>query len=276
MSFKREVAMFYHAYNGSVRVGNAEMDYISFGNGNRNLIMLPGLGDGLSTVKGMALVFSMMYRIYAKEFTVYVFSRKNHMQEGYSTREMAKDHADAMSVLGISKADVIGISQGGMIAQYLAIDYPDLVNKLVLAVTSAAPNETMKKVVGVWVEMAMQGNYKELMIDTAEKSYSERYLKKYRLLYPLLGRMGKPKSFERFLIQAASCVRHDAYAELNKIECPVFVIGGDCDKIVGTDSATAISANIRDSELFIYNGLGHAAYEEAKDFNERVLSFLLK
>ncbi len=268
--------MFYHAYNGSVRVGNAEMDYISFGNGNRNLIMLPGLGDGLSTVKGMALVFSMMYRIYAKEFTVYVFSRKNHMQEGYSTREMAKDHADAMSVLGISKADVIGISQGGMIAQYLAIDYPDLVNKLVLAVTSAAPNETMKKVVGVWAEMAMQGNYKELMIDTAEKSYSERYLKKYRLLYPLLGRLGKPKSFERFLIQAASCVRHDAYAELNKIECPVCVIGGDCDKIVGTDSATAISANIRDSELFIYNGLGHAAYEEAKDFNERVLSFLLK
>ncbi len=77
MSFKREAAMFYHAYNGSVRVGNAEMDYISFGNGNRNLIMLPGLGDGLSAVKGMALVFSMMYRIYAKEFTVYVFSRKN-------------------------------------------------------------------------------------------------------------------------------------------------------------------------------------------------------
>lgn len=52
--------MFYHACNGCVRVGNSEMDYISFGNGNKNLIMLPGLGDGLSTVKGMALVFSVM------------------------------------------------------------------------------------------------------------------------------------------------------------------------------------------------------------------------
>lgn len=80
----------YHVHNGSVRVGNSEMDYISFGNGNRNLIMLPGLGDGLSTVKGMALVFAIMYRIYAKEFTVYVFSRKNHLQEGCTTREMAK------------------------------------------------------------------------------------------------------------------------------------------------------------------------------------------
>ncbi len=268
--------MFYHAHNGSVCVGNSEMDYISFGNGNKNLIMLPGLGDGLSTVRGMALVFSIMYRIYAKEFTVYVFSRKNHLQEGYSTREMAKDHAEAMTILGISKADVLGISQGGMIAQYLAIDYPDLVNKLILAVTSAKPNEIIEKVVGVWIEMAMQGNYKDLMIDTAEKSYSERYLKKYRRIYPFIGRIGKPKSFKRFLIQAASCINHNAYMELNKIVCPTLVIGGDYDKIVGTTAASSIAEKISQSELFIYNGLGHAAYEEAKDFNEQILNFLMR
>ena len=268
--------MFYHAKNGSVRVGNSEMDYISFGNGNRDLIMLPGLGDGLTTVKGMALVFSVLYRIYAKEFRVYVFSRKNHMQEGYSTREMAKDQAEAMAALGISKADVIGISQGGMIAQYLAIDYPDLVNRLILVVTSAKPNEITEEVVGAWMEMASQGNYRDLMVDTAEKSYSESYLKKYRLFYPLLGRMGKPKSFKRFLIQAASCIAHDAYAELDKIICPTLVIGGDCDKIVGPASASAIADKIKGSELFIYKGLGHAAYEEAKDFHERVLNFFMR
>ena len=181
-----------------------------------------------------------------------------------------------MTVLGISKADVLGISQGGMIAQYLAIDYPDLVNKIVLAVTSATSNEIMKKVVGVWIEMAMQGNYKDLMIDTAEKSYSERYLKKYRRIYPFIGRIGKPKSFKRFLIQAASCISHNAYAELDKIVCPTLVIGGDSDKIVGTATASAIAEKISQSELFIYNGLGHAAYEEAKDFHERVLNFLMR
>ncbi len=268
--------MFYHAHNGRVRVGSSEMDYISFGNGKKNLIMLPGLGDGLTTVKGMALVFSMMYRIYAKEFTVYVFSRKNQLHERYSTREMAKDHAEAMSILGISKAEVLGISQGGMIAQYLAIDYPDLVNKLILAVTSAKPNEILKKVVGDWIEMAKQEKYKDLMIDTAEKSYSERYLKKYRRLYPFIGRIGKPKSFERFLIQAASCIDHNADAELNKIVCPTLVIGGDCDKIVGTTAASAIAEKICLSELFIYHGLGHAAYEEANDFHERIIDFLMK
>lgn len=266
--------MFYHAGNGNVRVGNTDMDYISFGNGREVLIMLPGLGDGLSTVKGTAFAFSMMYRMYAKKFKVYVFSRKNHLQEGYSTREMAKDQAEAMIALGITKANVLGISQGGMIAQYLAIDYPDLVDKLILAVTGSKPNEILQETVGTWIEMAARGNYKDLMIDTAEKSYSESYLKKYRLLYPLLGRIGKPKSFDRFLIQAASCVRHNAYAELDKITCPTFVIGGECDRIAGPVSAPVLAEKINGSELFVYESLGHAAYEEAKDFNDRVLEFL--
>lgn len=85
--------MFYCAHNGSVHVGNSEMDYISFGKGKKNLIMLPGLGDGLTTVRGKAFVFSVMYRVYVGEFTVYVFSRKNHLQEGDSTRQMAEEQA---------------------------------------------------------------------------------------------------------------------------------------------------------------------------------------
>jgi pimeloyl-ACP methyl ester carboxylesterase len=54
------------------------------------------------------------------------------------------------------------------------------------------------------------------------------------------------------------------------------VIGGDCDKIVGTTAASAIAENINQSELFIYHDLGHGLYEEAKDFNERVLNFLIR
>ncbi len=47
-------------------------------------------------------------------------------------------------------------------------------------------------------------------------------------------------------------------------------------RIVGTTSASEIADNIRVSKLFIYNGLGHAAYEEAKDFNVQVLNFLIR
>ena len=264
----------FNAKSGNVRIGNTNMDYISFGKGKDTLIMLPGLGDGLSTVKGMALPFSIAYRAYAKKYTVYVFSRKNCLQAGYSTRDMARDQAEAMKILGISRANIMGVSQGGMIAQYLALDYPALVHKLVLVVTLSKQNEIMKAVIDAWIKMAKQGNYKGLMIHTAEKSYSERYLKRHRLFYPLLGRIGKPKDFSRFLIQAESCTQHNAYTELDKVVCPTLVIGGDSDRIVGAAASDELAKKIKGSELFIYQGLGHAAYEEARDFNARVINFL--
>lgn len=262
--------MIYHAKSGII----SDMNYVSFGSGEKTLVMLPGLGDGLSTVKGKAFILAAAYRMYAQKYKVYIFSRKNCLPEAYSTRQMAKDQAEAMKALGILKASVLGISQGGMIAQYLAIDYPDLIEKLILAVTSPEAGEITQKVVGTWIDIAKKGNYKALMIDTAEKSYTENYIKKYKILYPLLGKTGKPKSFERFLTQANSCIQHNAYMELEKIICPTFIIGGGCDKIVGTDAASILADKIKGSELFIYKDLGHAAYEEAKDFNERVLDFL--
>lgn len=52
--------MFYHAKNGTIQMGTTEMDYISFGSGDRNLIMIPGVGDGLKTVRGTAAAFALM------------------------------------------------------------------------------------------------------------------------------------------------------------------------------------------------------------------------
>ncbi len=269
---------FYKAKSCQVVIDGDTINYIEFGTGKRVLVILPGLGDGLSPVHGkmQAIILASLYKQFAREFKVYIFSRKNHLERGCSTRSMAKEQAAAMKAIGISKASVMGVSQGGMIAQYLAIDHPDLVERLVLAVTLSRQNETVQKVVCSWIELAKQRDYKGLMIDTAEHSYSETYLKKYRFLYPLLGIVGKPKSFDRFLFQAASCVHHNAYSELDKIMCPTLVIGGGCDKIVGTASSPELAEKIKNSELFVYKAYGHAAYEEARDFNDRVFHFFMR
>lgn len=272
--------MLWNAKGGSAAIDNTDMDYVTFGNGNNILIMIPGLGDGLTTVKGLSAAMAYTYRTYAKEYKVYMFSRKNHleqyMQTGYSTRDMAQDLATVMKKFGITKAEVLGVSQGGMIAQYLAIDYPELVDKLVLTVTLSRPNDTVQKVIADWIQYARQGDYRSLMIDTAEKSYSEKYLKKYRRFYPLLGRTGKPKDFIRFIVQASSCVMHNAYTQLKGIACPTLIIGGEDDKIVTGAASIEIADNIENCELFLYKDLGHAAYEEARDFNRRVMDFLSK
>lgn len=86
----------YNAKNGTLRIGGTTIDYIRFGTGERILVMLPGLGDGLRSMKGTALPMAFMYRAFAKVFTVYAFSRKNGLHEGYTTRDMARDQAEAM------------------------------------------------------------------------------------------------------------------------------------------------------------------------------------
>lgn len=266
--------MFSNAKNCSIKIEDTEMDYITFGRGKKNLIMIPGLGDAIKTVKGLATSFAIEYRKYAKDYMVYVFSRKNQMENGYSTRKMAKDLAETLKRLGISKAIFMGVSQGGMIAQYVAIDYPELVEKLVLAVTVSRPNETLKSVIGDWITMAKLNDYKGIIISTAEKSYSDNRIKKVRLLYPILSRVGKPRDFSRFIVQATACIYHNSYNELEKIKCPTLVIGGDSDKVVGKDSSQEIAEIIENSKCLIYPGLGHATCEEARDFNSHVLNFL--
>lgn len=266
--------MLFHAKNGSVRIDDTDMDYVSFGSGKNILIMLPGLADGITTVKGMAFPLALTYRLYARDYSVFVFSRKNDIPENYTTRDMAEDQAKAMKALGIRSANVMGVSQGGMIAQYLAIDHPELVRKLVLTVTLARQNDVLQNAVGNWITLAEHGDYKSLMIDTAEKSYSDKYLRKYRYLYPSLGSIGKPKDLRRFLIQANSCIHHNAYAQLDKILCATLILGGTCDKIVGENAAEELADKIENSTLYLYNGLGHAAYEEAaRDFHKRVIKF---
>ena len=264
------------AKNSQVAVRGGTMDYIRFGTGEKTLVMIPGVGDGLKTVRGMALPFAMLYRKMAKDFTVYVFSRRRDLAPGTGTREMAEDLSAAMDALGLGASAVVGVSQGGMIAQWLAVDHPEKVSRLVLTVTLSRPNDTAREVISRWMDMARSGDYRGIMLDTAARSYSPARLKQARLTYRLLGNLGRPKSFDRFLIQAASCLTHDAGAELRRISCPTLVIGGTEDAIVTGEASAETAAGIPGAELFMYEGLSHGLYEEAPDFVDRVMAFCLR
>ena len=263
-----------NAKNERLHLTCGDMDTIRFGGGEKVLVMLPGVGDGLKTVKGMALPFALLYRGLTKDFTVYAFSRRVELPEHMTTREMAADLNEAMEALGLADAAVLGVSQGGMIAQWLAIDHSDKVRKLVLTVTLSRPNDAVREAIAVWTEMAKRGDYRGIMLDTAERSYSPKRLRQARLEYSMLGNFGKPASFGRFLTQSESCETHDAYDELPRIACPTLVIGGTDDRIVTGEASREIAEQIPGSELYLYEGLGHGLYEEAAaDWLRRVADF---
>ena len=263
--------MFYNAKELTLKLQDMEMDYITFGSGTKSLIIIQGLST--RSIKGMAIPLAFMYQIFAKDYKVYLFDRRKVVEEGITVRDFAADIAKAMDVLGIINANVFGVSQGGMIAQYLAIDRPELVHKLVLAVTISRNNDTVKAVVANWIDLTEKGEFKALVADMAVKMYSEAYIKRYQLFMPLLVVFQKPKDEKRFITLAQACLTCNTYEELDKIQCPVLVMGGKEDKIV-TGKASEEMAEKLGCQIYMYEKMGHAIYEEAKDFNQKVYDFL--
>ena len=263
--------MLYHAKEQKLTLPQGRLDCITFGSGSKPLVMIQGLNT--RGIHGSAAALAWMYRRFAKDYTVYLFDRREDLPEGVTVRELAADTAAAMDALGLRKADIFGVSQGGMMAQYLAIDRPDLVNRMVLAVTAARNNATVESVIVRWIDWVERGQMRQLVADMAEKMCSERYLRRYRPLLPLLTVLQKPTDVPRFVNLAKACLTCEAYGELEKVTCPVLVIGGGQDKIVGAEAGRELAEKLH-CPAHIYEDLGHAAYEEAKDFNERVYRFL--
>ena len=267
--------MILNAKNENIQFNSWDCDYIRFGSGKDVLIMLPGVGDGFKTAKGVAVPLSLMYRCFANSFKVYVFSRRNNMPEGFTTKDMADDISRIMEKTGIRSASFFGVSQGGMIAQQMAIRHPDKVKNLILAVTASRPNDIMKEALASWLRMADRDDYKGIMLDTAERSYTGKYLERGRKMNTLLAFI-KPKDYRRFRILCKSCLEHDVYDDLDKITCPTLIIGADQDKVLGPDASIDMHKRIPGSRLYMYKGYSHGVYEQAGDFNKRVKSFLMR
>ena len=82
----------------------------------------------------------------------------------------------------------------------------------------------------------------------------------------------------RFIILAEGLKDFDVSSELEKITCPVFIVGSKDDQVLGVDATDEIAEHLSDKPgfaLHMYEGFGHAAYDTAPDFKERMLRFLV-
>ena len=263
-----------HAKNGTLRLKDGSIDYIRFGSGAETLILLPGLGDSLRSIRGAALPMALLYRRFAKRYTVYSFSRKYPLHDGCTTRELAADQIEAMDLLGIRKAHLVGVSMGGMISQQLAIHYPDRIGRLVLVVTCPEPNPLLLESVDEWMGCALRNDHTALMDTNLKRIYSDSYYRRNKWLVPILGAFTKPKTYERFLTQAQACKVHNTYAQLARIQSETLIMGGEKDMALGGDPSRKMAAAIPKAKLKMYPNGGHGLYDEEKDFKQVILNFL--
>lgn len=258
---------------GTYTVEGMIAEYAEFGEGTLPMVVVPGVGDGLRTVGGSDRLLGMYYRKYAKDFRVFLVSRPHGLPQGATTRDMARYLNAFFATAGLDSAYVCGISQGGMIAQWLAIDYPDRVRKLCLMVSTPHVTNAMQQVIGTWRDLAREANHADLVVSICENTFSAHRLRWYRMAYPLLRRIGKPKDWKRFIIQAEACLTHDASHHLSAINVPTLVVGGDADLVIGSGMSEELAHGIADAELKIYSGWGHGAYEEAPGVLQLIADF---
>ncbi len=251
------------------------MQFFRFGTGEKPFVILPGLS--VQSVMGAAGAIAEAYRPFAEQYTVYVFDRREDLPKAYSIHDMARDTAEAFMALGLKDVSLFGASQGGMIALVLAIEYPALIGKMVLGSTSAHVREEQYRVIDGWVRLAKAGDRKGLYLTFGKEIYPPSVFEQAREQLIAAAETVTDKDLERFIVLAEGTKDFDVTSELDKIQCPVLALGVFEDSVVDADATMEIAEKLEerwDFRLYMYTGYGHAAFDTAPDYRQRILRFL--
>lgn len=256
----------------TVNVNGVEMNYCVFGSGQRVLVIIPGISIKPVTPGGKAI--SEAFKSYTEDYTVYLFDQKNDVPEVYSVKEQTDDLVEAMNAVGIVKADLYGASLGGMIAQTIAIEHPEMVGKMVLFCTASRPNDMMKKVLGGWREFALAGKAAEMNITMMEDIYSEATVKAFG---DILLKANEPISdtdMAKVATLSESVIENNTYDRLDRVRCQTLVLGCRGDRTLSFTASEEIADKLG-CEFIVYGEeFGHAAFDEVPDAKERILQWL--
>ena len=241
---------------------------VVFGSGEKPLVILPGIG--FSPVTEQASAVAEAYAPLCRDFRFYLIAHRDPVPDDYSVSMTAEDAAEAMRTLGISGACVLGVSQGGMAAQLLAARYPELVSRLILGSTLPGQNDVSREAFGSWAKLAQDGDAEALCADFSERVYPGG---RFGAAFSELAKTLSSEQLRRFAALARSCGSYDGRAELGRIRCPVLILGAEDDRVVSAEGSKELARILKGSRLYIYGGAGHAVYDEAPDYRERIRSF---
>lgn len=201
----------------------------------------------------------------------------------YSTKMMADDTVGLMDHLGIKKAHVLGMSMGGMIAQAVAINHPERINRLVLACTYAGRGGPS----GLTAEFPKALGFGENYTDDDARSmpilklvnnlYSLAFNRPvFRImLVPIAKIQARLNGNAGLRGQLEAVLGHNTLDNLPAIRVPTLAISGTKDRVIKPSSSEVIAKLIPNAKLVQIDGGSHAFnIEMSGRFNREVLSFL--
>lgn len=202
--------------------------YVSFGEGKKFLLIFSG-GPGNYLSSPMYKEFTFLSRNY----TLFMLARKSGLPDGYSTLDMSEDFATVIrDEFSGGPVDVIGESYGGLIAQHLAADHPELIRRLVLSMSAYRFSEAGAKLDLQFAQLVSQGK-KSAAFRSLAPMFTGNRVKKSLLLFfmGLLGsRMLNNPNPQDILVEGKAEVEHNSKSKLPQITVPTLIVAGDRDK----------------------------------------------
>jgi 3-oxoadipate enol-lactonase len=201
--------------------------------------------------------------------------QSDHPNTPYTMEGHADDLAGLLDVLQVNRAHIAGISYGGEVAQAFALKHPARLHSLVLADTVSEVGPELRHIVLDWLAHARRGDPEGFFQATVPWNFSPHYIatnpqviaaarKRYTVLdYPAIERL-----CECFL-------EVDFTEHLCEISAPACLIVGERDLLKGRAYTEILHRRLRNSELHLLPGAGHAScWERPAEFNTVVLGFL--
>ncbi|MGC8657640.1 MAG: alpha/beta fold hydrolase [Desulfomonilaceae bacterium] len=246
-----------------------------------------GQGSPLVMIRGLGSNADHWYaqtEFFAKFFKVLIFdnrgiARSSDPGEDYTVPAMAADTVGLMDALKLKMAYVMGLSMGGMIAQELAINYPDRIKGLVLVCThcgGSRQTQPSAEVSALFKEMVYE-NSPEAKVNAATTLFHLHTLKNFPEIpkYYSDVSLKNPASTEILIKQWGAVLQHDTYSRLPRIGAPTLVLSGDGDVLIPPENSKILAERIPNAELEIVPNAGHQVLiEQAALCNEAILNFL--
>lgn len=254
----------------TANVDDVSMDYFSFGNGNKPFVMFPGIS--VTSVMPNSSAIMKQYSGFMNDYKVYVFDRRKNAPASYSIQDMAEDSYKVLRELDIKDANIFGASQGACIGMCIAADHPEMVHSLCACSTTAKITSSDIKKFKVGKEFIKNGDVVGLNTYLFSMFYSEDFLNANKEAFESAKTNGSPEHLQKFDIFVDAQINCDITDKLANIKCPVFVVASKGDKLLGIDSANFLIEQLN-CESYIYEKYGHAVYDEAPDFPQRMLDF---
>lgn len=191
---------------------------------------------------GMSKEFWLMQRSLARRFTMVTYDNRGGgfstcPRGPYTARQLAEDAVALLDALSIPKTHVFGVSLGGMIAQELALGWPERVDRLVLASTAGRA------------------------LHTFPPGFHGRSIEALR-------------SVRGFVAQASAYLGHDALERVGNIRAPTLVVAGSKDTTMPAEHGRALAERIPGARLLVMRGTHWLVWEGGPMLAAEVERFL--